>query len=331
MQPYKIKITYNMVLFFILILLIIGFGLLLPNNIFFRPSILFNTVPDVAYLGMMALAMTFIILTNGIDLSVGNMMIVSAMTFNIVFQLTNNIFLGIITGLISGCLCGFFNGIIIANTKIPPLIVTLSTMTIYQGITWFIGGSHSLSDDNIITSISTGKIFTIIPNQLIILLSTFFIFDIIQQKMELGRYLSGIGFNEHTIKFSGISDKNIKILIYTLSGFLCAIAGLMFIGRGFEINTTTAINMNLEVITLVVLGGASTSGGIGDVRGTLLAIFIIGILRKGLSLLGYSGDVYNFILGAVLVISLIFLAYLQQCSKQTSRKLAEKQIEKLIV
>ena len=133
-----------------------------------------------------------------------------------------------------------------------------------------------------------------------------------------------------SIKFSGISEKTLKIFVYTLSGLLCSIAGFMFIGRGYEVNTTTAINMNLEVITLVVLGGTSTSGGIGSVRGTLLAIFIIGVLKKGLSLLGYSGDVYNFILGTVLVISLIFLAYLQQRSKQVTRKQEEKQIEELI-
>ena len=330
MQRYKIKFTYDFVLFAILILLIIGFGLSLPNNMFFKPSVLLNTIPDVAYLGMMALAMTFVILTSGIDLSVGHIMVISAMVFNVMLQATGNIFASVITGTLAGSLCGYTNGIIIANTKIPPLIVTLSTMTIYQGITWFIGGSHTLISDNFISDISTGKLFNIIPNQLIILLVTFYIFDIIQYKMSVGRILSGLGFNEDTIKFSGISEKTLKIFVYTLSGLLCSIAGFMFIGRGYEVNTTTAINMNLEVITLVVLGGTSTSGGIGSVRGTLLAIFIIGVLKKGLSLLGYSGDVYNFILGTVLVISLIFLAYLQQRSKQVTRKQEEKQIEELI-
>ncbi|MGL5955005.1 MAG: ABC transporter permease [Brevinema sp.] len=325
----KVKITYNVILFIVLIFLIIIFGLMLPNGIFFKPSVLLNTVPDVAYLGIMALAMTFVILTGGIDLSVGHIMIISAMSFSVVFEMTSNTLLSTVLCIISGCVCGYINGIIIAKTKIPPLIVTLSTMSVFQGITWFVGGSHTLTAENVISTIGSGKVFNLIPNQLLVLFVMFFIFDITQKKTVVGRLLSGLGYNEETITFSGISEQTIKTLVYVCSGALCSIAGLMFISRGYEINTTTAINLNLEVITLVVLGGTSTSGGIGSIRGTLMATLVIGILRKGLSFLGYSGDVYNFILGAVLVVSLIFLAYLQERSKIATMKQEEKQIEDL--
>lgn len=327
MKNLKLKLTYNTVLVIILVALIVLFGFIIPGGRFFDPKILLNTVTDVAYLGIMALPMTFIIITSGIDLSVGFMMTASAMVFSKTLELTSNISISIIIGLLSGLLFGLLNGVIIGNTKIPPLIATLATMSIFQGITWFIGGSHSFSSDNVLVKIGNNKIAGIIPNQLIILLVIFIIFDIVQRKTTLGRNVHSIGFNENCVEYSGISTKKIKIIIYGLCGLMCAFAGFMFMGRSFEINSTTALNMNLEVITLVVLGGTSTSGGVGSIRGTVVATLIIGVLKKGLALYGLSGDVYNFILGAVLVVSLIVFAQIERKKKINSRKLAESALK----
>lgn len=331
MKGLKLKLTYNTVLVIILVALVILFGVLIPGGRFFDPKILLNTVTDVAYLGIMALPMTFIIITTGIDLSVGFMMTASAMIFSKTLQLTSNVFISVVIGLLCGLLFGLLNGVIIGNTKIPPLIATLATMSIFQGITWFIGGSHSFPSDSYLVKVGNYKIAGIIPSQLIILLAIFIIFDIVQRKTTLGRNVHSIGFNENCVDYSGISTKKIKIIIYGLCGLMCAFAGFMFMGRSFEINSTTALNMNLEVITLVVLGGTSTAGGVGSIRGTVVATLIIGILKKGLALYGLSGDVYNFILGAVLVVSLIVFAQIERKKKINSRKLAESTLKTSIV
>lgn len=316
------KLSYNMILVIILIALVALFCVIIPKGIFLSPSVLLGTTTDVVYLGIMALPMTFIILTSGIDLSVGFLMTASAMLFSVVFKGTGSLALGILTAFAAGILFGALNGIIIAKTRIPPFIATLGTMSIFQGITWFIGNSHSYSSGNLLVDLGSGKLFGIIPNQLIVLAIFFVVFWFLHEKSTLGRYLHAIGYNENAVDFSGVSSQKVKFLIYTLCGVMCAFAGLLFLGRSFEINSTTAMNLNIEVITLVVLGGTSTAGGVGSVNGTLVATLIIGVLKKGLSLMGMSGDVYNFILGAVLVASLIAFAYLEKRKKTVSRNMA---------
>ncbi|WP_251391735.1 ABC transporter permease [Mediterraneibacter agrestimuris] len=320
----KLHISNNMILFVILILLIILFGVLIPDGIFFNPSVLIGTTSDIAYLGIMALPMTFIILTAGIDLSVGFLMTASAMVFSKVFTMTESLTVGIIAALAAGMLFGFLNGILVAKTKIHSWLVSLGTMYIFQSVTWFIGGSHSYAPGNALIDFGTGKIAGIIPNQLIILLICFLIFELLDTKSTLGRYLHAIGHNESAVIYSGVNAKMIQCLIFVMMGVMCALAGLMFLGKSWEVNQTTGLNMNIEVITLVVLGGTSVAGGVGSVRGTFIATLIIGVLKKGLALMGMSGDVYNFILGAVLIVALIAFAYLEVRKRLASREMAVK-------
>lgn len=326
MKPVKIKFSYDIIMVLILIGLILLFGVLIPDGIFFKPSIIIGTTSDIAYLGIMSLPMTFVILTSGIDLSVGFLMTASAMVFSKTFTMCDNLFVGIVAALAAGVLFGALNGIIVAKTKIHSWLVTLGTMYIFQSVTWFIGGSHSYAPGNLLVDLGTGKIGGIIPYQLILLVIAFVIFWALDVKSTLGRYLHAIGFNEHAVLFSGVDTKRIQFLIFVLSGLMSAIAGLMFLGRSWEVNQTTAMNLNIEVITLVVLGGTSTAGGVGSVKGTFIAALIIGVLKKGLALMGLSGDVYNFILGAILVASLIVFAYLEKSKKLVSRKMATKNL-----
>lgn len=320
----KFRISNNIILLVVLIALIIMFGVLVPDGIFFMPQVLIGTTSDIAYLGVMALPMTFIILTAGIDLSVGFLMTASAMVFSKVFVATENLLIAIAAAIAAGMIFGFINGIIVAKTKIHSWLVSLATMYIFQSVTWFIGGSHSYAPGNGLVDFGTGKIAGIIPNQLIVLIVCFVIFEILDTRTTLGRYLHAIGHNEEAVIFSGVNAKMIQCLIFVMMGVMCAIAGLMFLGKSWEVNQTTALNMNIEVITLVVLGGTSVAGGVGSIRGTFIATLIIGVLKKGLALMGMSGDVYNFILGAVLVVSLIAFAYLEVRKKLASREMAVK-------
>lgn len=316
------KISYEWIMIFILIGLILLFGVLVQDGIFFSPSVILGTTSDIAYLGIIALPMTFIILTGGIDLSVGFLMTATCMIFSKLFMTTNNLVIAIVVTLVAGALLGSLNGLIVAKTKIHSWLVTLGTMYIFQSITWFIGGSHSYAPGNALVDFGTYKIGGIVPVQFIILIVGFIVFYILDEKTNLGRYIHSIGHNEHAVTFSGVNAKKIQFGIFVLCGFMCAIGGLMFLGKSWEVNQTTAMNLNIEVITLVVLGGTSTAGGVGNVKGTFIATLIIGVLKKGLALMGLSGDVYNFILGAILVASLIAFAFLEKRKKLVSRKMA---------
>lgn len=318
----KVNVSNAVILTVILVLLIVAFGLIIPRGVFFRPEVLLGTTTDVAYLGVMALPMTFIILTSGIDLSVGFLMCAAAMFFSTAYGTTGSLVLALVISLVAGALFGFVNGIIVAKTKINPWLVTLSTMYVFQAITWFIGGTHSYAADEPFVDFLRGDVLGIVPIQFVVLIVCWVIYDLLDTRSTLGRYLHAIGHNENGVAFSGVNARMIKCLIFTLMGLMCAVAGIMFLGSSWEINQTTGLNMNIEVIAIVVLGGTSVAGGTGSIRGTFVATLIVGVLRRGLALMGMSGDVYNFILGVVLLAALVSFTQSEIRKRTASREAA---------
>jgi ribose transport system permease protein/rhamnose transport system permease protein len=135
----------------------------------------------------------------------------------------------------------------------------------------------------------------------------------------LGRNLRGIGFNENVLIFSGIKTKRVLLFIYTLCGLMCAIAALIYLGRLSSAKTSMGNDLNLQVITAVVLGGTSIMGGVGSVVGTFIGVLIIGVLRKGFTLINFSGNIFNFTLGLMLIVALIVFALLEERKKNAGR------------
>lgn len=322
----KVKISYELIMFLILAALVVLFGIL-TGGIFFNPSVILGTTSDIAYLGIMAMPMTFVILTSGIDLSVGFMMVSSAMVFSVVYQATGyNLLIAAAACLLSGFVFGSVNGVIAARTKINPWLITMSTMYIFQSITWFFGTSYAFSTGYAITDFGYGTI-GIVPTQLIVLLLVFAVFYILDKKTTFGRYVHAIGYNEHAVNYSGVNANKMKYFVYMIMGVVCALSAMMYLGKSWQVNQTTAVNMNIEVIALVVLGGTSTAGGVGGVTGTLFAALIVGVLKRGLALMGLGGDIYNFVLGGVLIASQIMFAYLEKKKKIVSREMAIKNMD----
>ncbi len=317
----KFKLSYELIMVLILIVMIFVFGGLTGGK-FLKLSTIIGSTSDVAYLGVQAMSMTLIILTAGIDLSVSYQMVCSAMVCAWVFGKTNNIFLAVIACIASGFVFGGINGFIADKTPINPWLITMSTMYIFQAVSWFFGTSFAFSKGNPIVDIGNAKIGKIVPTQLIVLLISFAVFWVLEKRTTFGRYTHAIGYNENAVNYSGVSAGRIKFWIYTLGGIMSSVAALMYLGRSWQVNQETGMNMNIEVIALVVLGGTSTAGGVGGVTGSLLACLIIGVLKKGLALMGLPGTVYNFIVGIVLIGSLILFAYLEKHKKLVSRKLA---------
>jgi len=314
----KLGLNYQAMLGILLVVLIIGFGLMEP--VFFYPDVIFDVTAIIGEIGIMAMAMTFIITTGGIDLSVGYILQLSAIVFGAVFTATGSLWLAVVLALLTGTACGFLNGLIISKTKIPPLVTTLATMNLFRGLSMIIAGTNSYSGfPDIFKKFSTIMIFGIVPIQFVYLLVFFIIFNLFYTRGSLGRNLKGIGFNENALVFAGIPTKRIKLFIYTLSGLLCAFAALVYLGRLSSAKTSMGNDLNLQVITAVVLGGTSTMGGVGSVLGTFIGVLIIGVLKKGFTLLNFSGNIFNFTLGVMLIIALIVFAVLE-ARKGKSRK-----------
>ena len=305
------KLNYQVMLGVLLVLLVIIFGIMEP--VFFYPDVLFDVTAIVGEIGIMAMAMTFIITTGGIDLSVGYILQLSSIVFGAVFTSTGNLFMAVVAALLTGLASGLLNGLIIAGTRIPPLVTTLATMNLFRGLSMIIAGTNSYTGfPEGFKKFSTTLIGGVVPLPFIYLLILFFFFNLFYTRGTLGRTLKGIGFNENAVKFSGIQTKRVLLLIYTLSGLMCGLAAMVYLGRLSAAKTSMGNDLNLQVITAVVLGGTSTMGGVGSVVGTFIGVLIIGVLRKGFTLLNFSGNIFNFTLGVILIVALIVFSVLEQ-------------------
>ncbi len=321
----SIKLTHQGVLVTLLFGLIITFGLIEP--VFFRPSVLLDVMAIMGDVGVMALGMTYIITTSGVDLSVGYNQQLSAVVFGMVYLSTRNLALAIAAALLCGTVLGFFNGLIVAKTKIPPLVTTLATMYLFRGISMILAGSMTYSGfPQGFRLFFTYRLFGVLPIQFIYFTAVFLILDSLYSYGALGRNLKGMGFNEESVHFSGVKIQKIKIGIYTLLGLLCGFAALMYLGRLSVAKTSIGDWINFQVITAVLLGGTSINGGVGSIRGTFIAILIIGVLKKGYTLMSLSGNIFNFTLGTILILSLIVFAVTEERKNVVSSKIRKTNI-----
>lgn len=306
----KTKMNYQIFLLLTLIVLVFVFNYL-TGGIMLKRNVLFGLTENVMEVGIIALAMTLVIATGGIDLSVGYTMAMSAIMMGLVYEKTESIILAIVVCLITGAICGSLNGIIIAKANIPPLVTTLATFSLYTGICKTIAGSSIFSKfPKGMTFLISHKLFGVVPYQFVLFLVLAAIFAFFFNRTKYGRYLRAMGFNEKTVKFSGVNTELVKFNVYVIAGLMSAIAAMVYLCRLPAAKPDIGININLETITAVVLGGTSIIGGIASIEGTVLSILILGVLRKGLSLIGLGGDKYNFILGIILVVCLIGFSFL---------------------
>jgi ribose/xylose/arabinose/galactoside ABC-type transport system permease subunit len=311
-------VSHQSILLAFLIGLVVLFGIIEP--VFFKPRVLFDVAAIVGEIGIMALAMTFVITTGGVDLAVGYELQLSGIVFGLVYTTTQNLVLAMFLAILTATTAGMFNGLIVSQTRIPPLVTTLATMYLFRGISMIIAGTDTFSGfPESFRAISTTEFFGFLPIQLIYLVVIFLVLDYLYRRGSLGRNLKAMGFNENAVIFSGVNTKRIKFGIYTLLGLLCGIAALVYLGRISAAKTSMGDNMNFEVITAVLLGGTSIMGGVGSVRGTFIGVLIIGVLKKGFTLLNFSGNIYNFTIGLILILSLIVFAVLEERKKSAGR------------
>jgi len=314
------KVTYQWILFILLVGILALFAIF-GNGVIIKPKVLFGLTEHIMEMGLMALPMTLIIITGGIDLSVGTTMALCAVVTGSVYAATSNIIIAIICCFITGILCGSLNGLIISRTKISPLITTLATFSLFYGIAKIISGTHIFSKfPEGFSFLQKYKLFNIVPYQFVLFVVLFIIYNIIYSKTVLGRYIRGIGLNEVAVEYSGINIRKIKYGLYLISGITSALASLVYLSRLPAAKPDIGANLNLETISAVVLGGTSIMGGVGSVTGTFLGVLVLGVLRKGLQIIGIGGDIYSFVIGIILVFCLISFSYIDNREKKIKKK-----------
>ncbi|MBB2483066.1 ribose ABC transporter permease [Bacillus sp. APMAM] len=288
---------------FIIIVIIVS----ILNPSFLQPLNILNLLRQIAINALIAFGMTFVILTGGIDLSVGSILALSSALMAGMMVSGLDPILAIIIGSLLGGVMGRVNGLLITKGKMAPFIATLATMTVFRGLTLV------YTDGNPITGLSNSRLFQLfgrgyqfgIPVPAITMIIAFVILYLILHKTSFGRKTYAIGGNEKAAMISGIKVTKVKVMIYSLAGVLSALAGAILTSRLDSAQPTAGTSYELDAIAAVVLGGTSLSGGRGKIFGTLIGALIIGTLNNGLNLLGVSSFYQMVVKGIVILIAVL--------------------------
>ena len=277
-----------------------------PSDKFFTLDNMLNQGRLMTEVGLIAILMTFVIITGGIDLSVGSILGLVAILIGVFWKnMALPLPFAIALGLFVGTLAGFINGVIITRFKVPPLIATLGTLALYRGIAEGISEARSVRGyPDWFYVLGQGNVLGV-PTQLWLLGIVAVVAAIVLGYTTWGRTTYAIGSNEVAARFSGLRVDWVKIAIYSASGFAAAVAAAIFVSRVSTTRSDMGTGIELDAITAVVLGGTSIFGGRGTIIGTVLGLILIQALKNGLSLAGVKSDGTIVLIGAVLILTIL--------------------------
>ncbi|PFQ53216.1 autoinducer 2 import system permease LsrD [Bacillus cereus] len=296
----------------LIVLLLIEFILFsFINSDFLNISNLLFSTNDFLFIAIAAIPMTFVIVTGGIDVSVGSIMGLTSILIGVLWMNGIHILLAVIMALIVSCLVGALNGFIIKMTDVEPLVVTLGTMFLYGGIALVISGGAGASGYEGISGLPDAYVqlangsFIGIPNLLWLLIALTIVCTILFHRTIYGRHVQLTGANENAAKYTGIQTKKVVIIAYILSGLGGGLGGTFLTAYFGSARADMGSETILPIITAVVLGGTLITGGKGSVFGTVLASIFIGLMQYGLQMTGLTNEQSNVVIGIILILSVI--------------------------
>ncbi len=301
----------------ILVLLVICVAVSFMTDSFLRPSNLQSVARQVSINGALSIGVCFVILTGGIDLSVGSLLALTATTSALMGESGLHWVICILIGIAVGLLVGLLEGVLVARFKIAPFITTLATMTICRGATQVADGGTSVRSpgsgfDNFFGVGSLGPI----PMPVLIMVVMFVVAWFVLEKTKFGRHIYAVGGNEKAAHLSGVSPKKVKIIVYIISGLCCAIAGFITCARLSSITPTAGEGAEMDAIAACVLAGVSLDGGKGSVGLVFVGVLIIGVLNNALNLLGVSSYWQDIVKGIVILGAVLLESATAQRSKE---------------
>jgi ribose transport system permease protein len=310
-------------------LLLLSIFFTIRSRYFLNVDNLLTVATQTAVIAIIAIGQTYVMITGGIDLSIGSNIAFCAMVAGMMMphdefvgiQPNIPVFFALIMGLLSGVAVGAANGAMIAFGRIPPFIATLGTMTIARGLALAMTQGYPITGlPGSFTALGTDYNFGLgstydpdlginviapgipkIPNIVVFMILAVFIFGFILQKTKWGRHVYAIGSNFEAARLSGVNTKRTLLMAYIFSGFLAALAGCLLAARTYSANPAAGDGYELDAVASSVIGGTSTMGGEGTGVGTFLGAFIIGILRNGLNLVGVNPFLQKIVIGLVIV------------------------------
>ena len=301
------KLVRQLLPFGSLMLIICILSALRPDTFLTTDNFL-NVLRRSSVNGIIAVGMTAVIISAGIDLSVGSMMALSGMVgaWIMIFIGGSNpegmtLAVGTLVGIATGFVCGLLNGVLITKLNLPPFIVTLGTMSSFRGISYVMNAGKPYNVPHY-KYLNEGVVLGL-PISVLIFAVIFIIGGFILKYTRLGRYTYAIGSNREAAFHAGVNVDSYLIRIYALTGLVVGIAAMITTSRAVSAQPTAGVTLELDIIAAVVIGGASLSGGRGTIIGTLVGTLLIGFLRNGCTLLGISTNVQLIVIGAIIIVA----------------------------
>ncbi len=290
----------------VLFALIVFFSIVSPQ--FLQAKNFFNITKQIATVGIVSVGFTFVLITGGIDLSVGyqislDIVVVAVLmrTFGVPW------FLACIIGIILGIIIGLINGMIIVKSHVAPLIVTLSMMTILKGLSYLItNGLAIFKFDKSFVALGQETIGGVIPISLLFFVAIIIIGGFILNKTVYGRYFYAIGNNVEAAKLSGVNVERVQLLAYGLCGFFTSIGAILMLARLNSAQSSTGDGYEFNSLTACVVGGVSANGGKGTIAGAIIGCLIVGVLQNGLAIMNINEYIQEVIKGVVLLIAVVY-------------------------
>lgn len=284
-----------------LIVMMIFFSIF--SEYFLTTTNLLTIALQTAVIGIIAIGQTMVIITSGIDLSVGSIVAFSGVSAGLLVERGFPLSMCLLFGLLMGTIVGIVNGVLISKAKLPPFIATLGMMMLLRGLTLALTNGMPISSfDDSFVLLSGGSIMGI-PNPVIYFIGIGIFFNFLLKRTVIGKDIYAIGSNEEAARLSGVNVIKTKLIVYGFSGFLSGISGIILASRLISAQPTEGMGYELDAVAAVVIGGASLSGGKGTIIGTIIGAFIMSTLRNGLNMMNVSGFWQQFVVGVVLLIA----------------------------
>lgn len=288
------------------LLLIVAVAIFILNSLaspyFLDPWNLSDATFNFTEKAMIAFAMAMLIIAGEIDLSVGAIIALASTVMGVAMTEGASTLVIVLLGLGTGLACGAFNGILVARFGLPSIVVTIGTMSLFRGISYIVLGDGAFTGyPPSFAWFGQGYVFWVITVELVIFATAALIFGVLLHRTNFGRAVYAIGNNATAARFSGIRVERVKFILFLLTGLLSGIAAICLTSRLGSTRPSIATGFELEVVTIVVLGGVSILGGAGSIPGVVLAAFVMGLVTFGLGLLNVPGIVMSIIVGALLI------------------------------
>lgn len=289
-------------------------ALLSPH--FLSVSNLLNVMEQTSINAVIAVGMTFVILSGGIDLSVGSLVALAGVVLASALQADLALPLALLAGLTTGAACGLLNGALVTFGRLPPFIATLGMMSIARGAALLYTGGRPISGFGAgFRTLATGRV-ALVPLPVLLTLAAYLLAHLVLTRTRFGRYVYAIGGNEEATRLSGVPVRFHKTMVYALSGLMSGLAAVILTARLNSAQPIAGIMYELDAIAATVIGGTSLLGGSGTIGGTLVGALIMGVLRNGLNLLGISSFLQQVVIGLVIVGAVLIDSLLKTADKR---------------